>query len=384
MKNKRQAVVRQDRENIGGMAMEQRIVGNQTANILIVDDTTSNLVILAEMIKSIGYIARPVISVKQALAAIAVEKPQLILLDISMPEIDGFDFCEILKRDPIMKDVPIIFISALNSTEDKVKGFKLGAVDFISKPFELEEITLRINTHLKIFQMQNELKNHNRQLFKMFNSQVNKVTNEQRQMVYVLAKMGESREDIEGKHVDHVISYAKLLAMSLQFTPKYEKQVTAAFLESLLMAVPLHDIGKMYIRDVILLKSGSLSDEEMEVVKQHTTQGAECIDEMNQDEQNETLKVAKEIALYHHEKWDGTGYPCGLKGEEIPLSARILSIVDVYDVLTSKRCYKEAYSHEEALEIMRQETGKSFDPNIMEVFFKISKRFQKDEGSGQL
>lgn len=364
--------------------MEQRIVGNQTANILIVDDTTSNLVILAEMIKSIGYIARPVISVKQALAAIAVEKPQLILLDISMPEIDGFDFCEILKRDPIMKDVPIIFISALNSTEDKVKGFKLGAVDFISKPFELEEITLRINTHLKIFQMQNELKNHNRQLFKMFNSQVNKVTNEQRQMVYVLAKMGESREDIEGKHVDHVISYAKLLAMSLQFTPKYEKQVTAAFLESLLMAVPLHDIGKMYIRDVILLKSGSLSDEEMEVVKQHTTQGAECIDEMNQDEQNETLKMAKEIALYHHEKWDGTGYPCGLKGEEIPLSARILSIVDVYDVLTSKRCYKEAYSHEEALEIMRQETGKSFDPNIMEVFFKISKRFQKDEGSGQL
>lgn len=358
--------------------MKQKLTGNQPANILIVDDTTSNLVILAEMIKSIGYIARPVISVKQALAAIAVEKPQLILLDISMPEIDGFDFCEILKQDSVMKDVPIIFISALNSTEDKVKGFKLGAVDFISKPFELEEITLRINTHLKIFQMQNELKVHNKQLFKMFNNQVKKVTNEQRQLIYVLSKMAEEREDLEGKHIDHLISYSKLLAMSLQFSPKYEKQVTATFLDSLLMAVPLHDIGKMCIRDSVLCKAGPLSEEEMELVKTHTIEGAKRIDEMNQDCQNDTLKMAREIAYCHHEKWDGSGYPCGLKGEDIPLSARIVSIVDVYDVLTSKRCYRDAFTHEQALEIMREETGKSFDPDIMDVFFKIQKRFQKE------
>ena len=358
--------------------MERKMTGSQTANILIVDDTTSNLVILAEMIKSIGYIARPVTSVKQALSAIAAKKPQLILLDIAMPEIDGFDFCEILKQDPIMRDVPIIFISALNSTEDKVKGFKLGAVDFISKPFELEEITLRINTHLKIFQMQNELKVHNRRLFKMFNKQVEKVTDEQKQLIYTLCKMVEAREDKEGKHLEHVVSYCKLLAMSLQFSPKFEKRVTASFLDSLLMAAPLHDIGKVYIRDEILLKPGPLTEEEMEIVKTHTELGAEGIREMYEKNPSDSLKMAMDIAKYHHEKWDGTGYPCGLAGDEIPLSARILAVVDVYDILTSNRCYRDAYTHEEAIAIMKQESGKSFDPDIIEIFLKIQKRFQKN------
>lgn len=364
--------------------MEQKMLGNRPANILIVDDTTSNLIILAEMIKSIGYIARPVKSVKQALAAIAVEKPQLILLDISMPEIDGFDFCEIIKQDPFMKDVPIIFISALNSTEDKVKGFKLGAVDFISKPFELEEITLRVNTHLKIFQMQNELKVHNKQLFKMFNNQVKKVTDEQRQLILVLSEMIDNRENLEGEHLQHVVAYSKLLAMSLQFSTKYEKQVTAVFLDNLLMAVPLHDIGKIFLPDDILLKPGPLTEEEMERVKLHTIKGAKKIEQMNPNKDNDALKMAEEIARCHHEKWDGTGYPKGLKGEEIPLSARILAVVDVYDILTSKRCYREAYSHEEAIEIMQQEVGKSFDPDVMEVFLKIQKRFKKEDGEKEL
>lgn len=359
--------------------MDERIGGNQTANILIVDDTTSNLVILAEMIKSIGYIARPVTSVKQALSAIAVKKPQLILLDISMPEIDGFDFCEILKQDPTMKDVPIIFISALNSTEDKVKGFKLGAVDFISKPFELEEITMRVNTHLKIFQMQNELKVHNKRLFKMFSDQVKKVTEEQKQLIYSLTKLVEARDDLGGKHIENVGEYCKLLSLSLQFSPKFEKKVTAGFMDAISMAAPLHDIGKLTIRDDIVLKEGPLTTQEMEVMKNHTTNGAESLKEIYDACGNDYLKMAIEIANYHHEKWDGTGYPCGLKGEEIPLAARIVSIVDVYDILTSKRCYREAFSHEEAINIMTAESGKSFDPNIMEVFFKIQKRFQKGQ-----
>lgn len=359
--------------------MERKIISDHTANILIVDDTTSNLVILAEMIKSIGYIARPVTSVKQALSAIAVKKPQLILLDISMPEIDGFDFCEIIKQDPIMKDVPIIFISALNSTEDKVRGFKLGAVDFISKPFELEEITLRINTHLKIFQMQNELKIHNRQLFKMFNSQVEKVTNEQKQLIYVMAKIIEAREDIQGEHIDHLLEYCKVLAMSLQFSPKFEKSVTTSFLDTFLMAVPMHDIGKNLLRDEIVLKPGKLSAEEWELMKGHTLLGEKYIQELYDNNENEYLKIAADVAKYHHEWWDGTGYPCGLKGEEIPLAARILAVADVYDILTSNRCYRSAYSHEDAVAIMKEETGTHFDPDIMEVFLKIQKRFQMNK-----
>lgn len=359
--------------------MERKMTGNQTANILIVDDTTSNLVILAEMIKSIGYIARPVTSVKQALSAIQAEKPQLILLDISMPEIDGFDFCEILKKDPIMKDVPIIFISALNSTEDKVKGFKLGAVDFISKPFELEEITLRINTHLKIFQMQNDLKSHNKQLFTMFNQQVKKVTDEQKQLIYVLSKMVEAREDPTKSHIDHLMKNCRLLALSMQFSTRFEKEVTTGFMDAFLMAVPLHDIGKIYIRDEVLLKPGKLTAEEMEQVRQHTIMGAESIEEMYEHTDNDYRRMAAEIAKYHHERWDGAGYPCGLKGEAIPLAARILAIADVYDILTSDRCYRKAFSHEEAVEMMKAESGGQFDPNIMDIFLKVQNRFRKTE-----
>lgn len=361
----------------GGTVMIRKATGNPVANILIVDDTTSNLVILAEMIKSIGYIARPVTSVKQALAAITAEKPQLILLDISMPEIDGFDFCKIIKQDPIMKDVPIIFISALNSTEDKVKGFKLGAVDFISKPFELEEITLRINTHLRIFQMQNELKNHNKQLFKVFNSQAKKVINEQRQMLYVMANMVEAKEDIVGGHIDRVLEYGKILALGMQFSPKFEKQVNASFLDAFLMAVPMHDIGKVFLPDHILLKEGALTEEERKVMENHTQLGAKHLRQMDVNNENEYIKMAAEIAENHHENWDGSGYPNGKKADEIPVAARILAIVDVYDVLTHDRCYRKALSHEQAIEEMQKDSGRIFDPEIMEIFIKVQRRFQK-------
>lgn len=359
--------------------MASRLMGTQTPNILIVDDTTSNLVILAEMIKSIGYIARPVISVKQALSAIAVCKPHLILLDISMPEVDGFDFCEMLKQDTTLSDIPIIFISALNTTEDKVKGFKLGAVDFISKPFELEEITLRINTHLKIFQMQNELKVHNKRLFKMFNDQIKQVTEEQKHLIYALTKLLESRMEEQGTHIDNIGRLCKLMAMSLQFSSKFEKQVTASFLDNIVMVAPLHDVGMARIRDSIILKEGELTKEEREIMQEHTTFGAESLQELCEMYKNESMEMAVDIARYHHEKWDGTGYPAGLEKEEIPLAARIVSVVDVYDALTSAKSYRKAYTHEEAIEIMKGEIGKSFDPDIMEVFLKIHNQFRKEE-----
>lgn len=357
--------------------MANRLAGTQTPNILIVDDTTSNLVILAEMIKSIGYIARPVVSVKQALSAIAVRKPHLILLDISMPEVDGFDFCEMLKQDTTLNDIPIIFISALNTTEDKVKGFKLGAVDFISKPFELEEITLRINTHLKIFQMQNELKIHNKRLFKMFNDQIKQVTEEQKNLIYALTNLMEIRIEGNDKHVENIGKYSKLMAMSLQFSTKFEKQITAAFLDSIVMVAPLHDVGMLRICDEIVLKPEILTKEEKKVIEEHTLVGASHLKELLEKNQNESMEMAVDIARYHHEKWDGTGYPEGLKGKEIPLAARIVSVVDVYDALTSQRPYRAAYSHEKAIEIMEAENGKSFDPDIMEVFLKIHNQFRK-------
>ncbi|MCR5793150.1 MAG: response regulator [Lachnospiraceae bacterium] len=357
--------------------MEMRVGTGEKANILIVDDITSNLVILTEMIKSAGHVARPVTSAKQALAAIEVQMPNLILLDISMPDMDGYEFCELLKKDVKTRDIPIIFISAMNSKEDKIKGFKLGAIDFVSKPFELEEVTLRINTHLKLYKMQHELEVYNKRLYKMVGDQIKKIAEEERHFIYALAKLSEIREHPDGQHLENVSKNCKLIAMSLQFSSRFESEVTNSFVDAIEIAATLHDIGKIAVSDTILLKPGKLTEEEMNEVRKHTEIGAKMLEEMYEvNEHNDFLGIAIDIAHYHHEKWDGTGYPKGLKGTEIPLAARIMAIVDVYDALVSDRCYKDSYSHERSMEIINEEAGRSFDPDIVAVFNKVQKQLR--------
>lgn len=349
-----------------------------TANVLIVDDVTSNLIILAEMIKSAGYVARPVTSAKQAMAAIEIKQPQLILLDISMPDMDGYEFCEILKKDVRTRDIPIIFISALNTMEDKKKGFGLGAVDFISKPFELEEVTIRVNTHLKIYQMKQELESYNRRLHKMVNDQIKRIEEEEKNFIFALAKLSELKENTDGTHLKNIARNSKLLAMSLQFSPKFEKEISNSFVDTIGLAAGLHDIGKIGISDQILLKPGPLTPEEQKVIETHSELGAETLSELyHMNEHNDFLKMAVEIARYHHEKWNGSGYPYGLKEKEIPLSARIVAVVDVYDALTGERCYKKPCSHEEAVQIINEDAGKHFDAEIVEVFNKIQNQFKR-------
>ena len=358
--------------------MEYQTTKSELANVLIVDDVTSNLVILTEMIKNAGYIARPVKSVKQAMKAMEVVLPQLILLDISMPDMDGYEFCELLKQDVKTRNIPIIFISAMNAKEDKIKGFKVGAVDFISKPFEVEEVTMRINNHLKIYNMQQELEMYNKRLYKMVNEQIKKITEEEKNFIYALAMLSESKENPSGAHIRNVGRNCKLLAQSLQFSPKFEKEITNSFISTIEIAAPLHDIGKISISDTILLKPGMLTEEEMNIVKKHTETGAKTLTELyNMNEHNEFLEMAIDIAHYHHEKWNGKGYPEGISGKDIPLAARIMAVVDVYDALTSERCYKTAYSHEKSMEIINEEAGKSFDPDIIEVFNKIQKQLKR-------
>ncbi len=358
--------------------MDYQTAKSEVANVLIVDDVTSNLVILTEMIKNAGYIARPVKSVKQAMKAMEVVLPQLILLDISMPDMDGYEFCELLKKDVKTRNIPIIFISAMNATEDKIRGFKVGAVDFISKPFEVEEVTMRVNNHLKIYKMQQELEMYNKRLYKMVNEQIKKITEEEKNFIYALAMLSESKEDPSGTHIRNVGRNCKLLAQSLQFSPKFEKEITNSFISTIEIAAPLHDIGKISISDTILLKPGMLTEEEMKIVKKHAETGAKTLTELyNMNEHNEFLEMAIDIAHYHHEKWNGKGYPEGLSGKDIPLAARIMAVVDVYDALTSERCYKTAYSHEKSMEIINEEAGKSFDADIIEVFNKIQKQLKR-------
>lgn len=349
-----------------------------TANVLIVDDVTSNLIILTEMIKSAGYVARPVTSARQAMTAIEVKRPQLILLDISMPEMDGYEFCELLKKDIHTRDIPIIFISAMNTMEDKKKGFGLGAVDFISKPFEVEEVTIRVNTHLKIYQMKQELESYNRRLHKMVNDQMKRLEEEKKNFIFALAKLSELKESTDGVHLRNISRNSKLLAMSLQFSPEFEKQISNSFVESIEVASGLHDIGKISVSDQVLLKPGRLNPEEWEIMKSHCVMGADMLQQLyDRNESNEFLKMAIDIARYHHEWWDGTGYPMGLKGEEIPLAARIVAVVDVYDALVGKRCYKDSYSHKESMDIINQEAGSHFDPKIIEIFNKVQNQLKR-------
>lgn len=350
----------------------------QTANVLIVDDVTSNLAILTEMIQGAGHAARPVIDAKQAMEAIARKLPQLILLDISMPDMDGYEFCELLKKNVRTRDIPIIFISAMNSMEDKKKGFELGAVDFISKPFEVEEVTIRVNNHLKLYRMQQELEEYNRRLHKIVNDQILRIEKEEKNFIFALAKLAELKENTNGNHLRNISKNSKLLAMSLQFSPKFEEEISNSFVETIEIAAELHDIGKIGIRDQVLLKRGSLSREERKMMEIHPELGAKTLEELyDRNGHNEFLKMAIDIARYHHERWDGTGYPYGLKGKEIPLSARIVGIVDVYDALVGERYYKKPYSHEESIRILREGAGTQFDADIVEVLCRIQNQLQR-------
>ncbi len=351
---------------------------NQKENVLIVDDVVANLVILTDIIKKAGYVARPVTDVHQAMEAVDALLPDLILLDVTMPDIDGFEYCGMLKKDVRTRNIPVIFISAVTSQETKEKGFNMGGVDFIIKPFEPQEDYLRVNTHIKLYKMQRELENYNRQLQKTINAQIRRMNEEQRLVMLAMAKLAEGRDSADSNHVENVGKNARLLALSLQFSPKFTKLISNEFADTIELAAPLHDIGKMRIPDSVLLKPDKLTAEEMAVMRTHSGIGADTLRSISSmGEKNPAIEMAIEIAESHHERWDGKGYPKGLKGEEIPLAARITSIVDVYDVLISERCYKKAYTHEKAMEIINADAGKSFDPDIVEVFDKIQKQLKR-------
>lgn len=348
------------------------------ANILIVDDVRANLVALSDMVRKAGFAARPVTSVKQAMQAIDTLLPHLILLDATMPDIDGFEYCAMLKKDVRTRGIPVIFVTALASTQDKIRGFQAGAVDFIVKPFEQEEITVRINTHLKNYRMQQELETYNKRLYKLLQDQMNMITEQHKNIVYALAKLSEARDDGAEKHLSNIGKNCRMIAMSLQLSPKFEKLIDNEFIDTIEMAATLHDIGKIAISDRILLKPGKLTPEERAIIETHAEIGAKTLQEIAAlNTENRMIAMAVDIAYYHHERWDGTGYPKGLRGTEIPLSARIMAVVDVYDSLVGVRCYKEAYSHEESIKILREESGKMFDPDIIEIVEKVQRQLKR-------
>jgi putative two-component system response regulator len=346
-------------------------------NILVVDDVNANLAVLAEMIRKAGYVARPVTSARQAVSAIEALLPNLILLDISMPDIDGFVFCSMLKKNANTRDIPVIFITALNSTEDKIKGFQLGAVDYISKPFEVEEVTMRINTHLKMYKMQQELEVYNKKLYKIINDQIRKIYEGQKNVAEALAKLCIGGSSKKEAHMERIGSNSRILAISLQLSPKFKEQITNSFIDVIEKAAMLHDIGRLLIDNGILQKAKQ-GEQEEEVFRSHAVKGAQTLAEiLKLNPNNEFIRMAAEIAYYHHERWDGEGYPTGKAGKDIPICARIVSIVDAYDTLMHTEIPDATCTQEEILDKINQGAGTLYDPDMVIVFRKVQNQLKR-------
>ncbi len=361
--------------------MSSDILRNKTPDIMIVDDEPANLQILAEILKMKGYKVRPAASGKPALQGAGLEPPDLILLDINMPDMSGYDMCTLLKKDAKLCEIPVIFISGMSETIDKVKAFAAGGVDYVTKPFHYEEVQARVETHLKLHFLQMELEKHNKKLEELVLSQVKEISESQMATIFALAKLAESRDDDTGKHQERVQALCGILCGQMSEKKEFKIWIDESFIKDMIHASPLHDIGKVAIPDSILLKPGRHTQEEFKIMKTHATLGAETLRQVRMKyPHNSFINMGVEIAHFHHERWDGKGYPEGLSGEKIPLCARIMAVVDVYDALRSRRCYKEPVYHEESCGIIVKESGMQFDPGIVEAFSEINDRFDKISG----
>jgi len=343
--------------------------------IMIVDDTEMNIVILVEALQD-DYDLIVAINGIDAIELLEDQKPDLILLDIMMPEIDGYEVLKKLKGNPDLEHIPVILLSAITDSDSKNKGFSLGAVDYVTKPFEIIEVKARVRTQIRLEEARLVLENQNIVLEEKVKERTRLIERTNFATIYCLAALAETRDPETGAHIKRTQKYIKELALELSDKEEYKDVLTREYIELLYKSAPLHDIGKVGIKDSILLKPGKLTVEEFEEMKNHTTYGGESlmvgIKELGQES---FLTLAKEIALTHHEKWDGSGYPRGLSKKEIPISGRLMALSDVYDALISKRVYKEAYTHEEAKNIILEGRGIHFDPDVVDAFITRESKF---------
>jgi putative two-component system response regulator len=346
------------------------INSNQTTRILLVDDNTTNLQLLHETLDGLGYRLLIAKNGETALAIAQKANPALILLDIMMPEMDGYEVCRRLKSDERTDRIPVIFITALVDEEDEAKGLGLGAVDYITKPINPELVRARVHNHL-------ELKHHQDHLENLVAERTRRLALVQAVTIEGLATLAEYRDPETGGHIKRTQNYVKVLAKKLKEHPRFRDGLNDEIIELLYMSAPLHDVGKVGVPDHILLKADKLTDDEFGEMKKHTNYGHDALWVTEQKLGDDSfLRHAREIAYTHQEKWDGSGYPSGLKGDEIPISGRLMALADVYDALISKRIYKPPFPHEKAVEIIVEGKGKHFDPDIVDAFVELENTFR--------
>jgi putative two-component system response regulator len=341
--------------------------------VLIVDDTPENLTILNGLLKE-AYRTKVANNGERALKLAAAEpRPDLVLLDIMMPGMDGYEVCRRLKADAATREVPVIFLTAKAQVEDERLGFEAGCVDYITKPISPPIVLARVRTHLALKAATDFLRDKNAYLAAEVARRTKQISVVQDVTIMAMASLAETRDNETGNHIRRTQHYVRALALELRKQPKFAAALDDAQIELLFKSAPLHDIGKVGIPDAILLKPGKLTPDEFEVMKSHCRLGRDAIvaAEALLEEPVSFLEYAREIAYSHQEKWDGTGYPEGLAGERIPLSARLMAVADVYDALISRRVYKPSLPHDQAMAIIREGRGKHFDPDVVDAFLAI-------------
>jgi putative two-component system response regulator len=359
--------------------------------ILIVDDNPENLSVLGELLQP-TYRVRAANTGERALQLAELEpRPGLILLDVMMPEMDGYEVLRRLRAAPATRDIPVIFVTALDTSDDEAHGLALGAVDYITKPIRPAIVLARVRTQLELKRVHDQLNQHNQSLEAEVARRMVENQLIQDVSIHALARLAETRDPETGNHLLRTQEYVRTLATRLRGHPRFAPLLDEHMIAMLAKSAPLHDIGKVGIPDHVLLKPGRLSPPEWEVMKTHARLGAEAIEHAEQDAERpvEFLAVAKQIAQYHHEKWDGSGYPEGLAGEAIPFPARLMALADVFDALISRRVYKDPLTYERAREIITGWRGTHFDPDVADAFItgfddfvQIAERYRDDAAAG--
>ncbi len=370
----------------------------EKGRILIVDDCQTNVDVLQELLQE-EYKLATATSGEQCLSGIQSFDPDLILLDIMMPGLGGYDVCRRIKQSPVADFTQIILLSGKASTAERLEGYRAGADDYVVKPFDHEELLAKVRIQFRLRRTMTDLWAANARI-QRFNMELEDLVRErtaevvaakdailatQDITVFALAKLADSRDTETGEHLERMRTYCQLLAERLEHDSPYAETIDQDFLDDLFRSSPLHDIGKVGITDAILLKPGRLTDEEFDTMKEHTTIGAEALKQsMASHKCGSFLNMAIDVARHHHERFDGTGYPDGLAGHEIPLAARIAALGDVYDALTSARVYKEAFDPSLSRKMIEEGSGTQFDPVIVEAFLDQQDAFLEVPQTGTL